>query len=142
VLTPTPYGFPWIAKLIGDAFYWQPDGAVFTLQGGDIPYVLAHFNHQSRRVRFEVFEAGSGRSAGLAFDDLEYMPRNSGATSFFAFTWDGMVLKGQSAAPVPDGDYVLQVQVQKAGVAFADPSQLTPGDFEVWSSTVIRIDRP
>ena len=40
VLTPTPAGFPWLAKLVGTSLFNQPNGATFTLQGDDVPFIL------------------------------------------------------------------------------------------------------
>ena len=37
--------------------------------------------------------------------NLEYLPRNSTATGFFDFPWDGNVTKGNSTSAAPDGDY-------------------------------------
>jgi hypothetical protein len=98
VLTPTGNGFPWLAKLIGSSFFKQAAGASYTLVGGDIPYFLMHLNHQSRRVRLEVFDAVSGRAWHRASDD-QYLPRNATATGFFSFSWDGVTFSGNGKNP-------------------------------------------
>ena len=45
-LTPTPNGFPWLAKVVGTGLVNQPGGAAFTLVGDDIPFILFHLDHQ------------------------------------------------------------------------------------------------
>ena len=74
-LTPTQFGFPWLAKLIGPAFFNQPDGAVFTLEGDDLPFILLHLDHQVRELKMEVVDVATGQSFNFATDD-DYMGRN------------------------------------------------------------------
>ena len=52
----------------------------------------------------EVFDAKTGKSKFWAYQD-EYLPRNSGATSFFAFSWDGTTTPGKEQ---PDYSIVLR----------------------------------
>ena len=135
-LTPTANGFPWLAKLVGTSYVNQPAGATFTLASGDIPYLILHLDHQVRRLRAEVFSAGSGRAWQRAWEE-EYMPRNSVATSFFAFPWDGKTSNGNRTQNVPDGQYVIRLSALKA---LGD--QTNPAHWETWTSPVITIDRP
>lgn len=136
VLTPTVNNFPWLAKLTGPSYFNQPAGATYTLAGGDIPYFLVHLEHQSRRLRMEVFEAVDGKSWHRAFNE-EYLPRNSTATGFFAFSWDGVTTAGKKSYAVPDGQYIVKLSVLKA---LGDESN--PAHTESWTSPVITIDRP
>jgi len=141
VLTPTGNGFPWLAKLIGSSFFKQAAGASYTLVGGDIPYFLMHLNHQSRRVRLEVFDAVSGRAWHRASDD-QYLPRNATATGFFSFSWDGVTFSGNGKNPnqlttVPNGNYIVQVSVLKA---LGDDDN--PAHWETWTSPSFKIARP
>jgi subtilisin family serine protease len=141
VLTPTANGFPWLAKLIGSSFFNQPGGATYTMAGGDIPYFLVHLDHQARRVRFEAFDAVSGKAWQRVSDD-EYAGRNSEPTTFFAFTWDGTTFQGKGKngtqwTTVPDGQYVVKLSVLKA---LGDEND--PAHWETWTSPVITIDRP
>ncbi len=136
VLTPTPYGFPWLAKLIGTSYYNQPDGATYTLADGDIPYLLVHLEHQVRRLRMEVFDATTGKAWHRAYEQ-EYVGRNSTSTSFFAFSWDGTTTAGKKLYTVPDGQYVIKLSVQKALGEDGNPAH-----WETWTSPVITIDRP
>ena len=136
VLVPTANGFPWLARLVGSNFVRQTTGATFTMASGDIPYMLVHLDHQSRRFRVEIVDAISGKSWHRAFDE-EYMPRNSTATGFFAFDWDGETLGGGKTYTVPNGSYVMKLTVTKALGDAADPAHT-----ETWTSPVFNIARP
>ena len=136
VLAPTASGLPWLARLTGGSYFKQADGAVFTMAAGDIPYILAHLDHPSRRMRVEVFDAFTNRAWHRAYDE-EYLPRNSTATGFFAFPWDGLTVAGKKTYTVPDGSYVLKVSILKA---LGDSSN--PAHWETWTSPMFVIDRP
>ncbi|MBW3551560.1 MAG: S8 family serine peptidase, partial [Proteobacteria bacterium] len=136
VLAPTANGFPWLAKLGGGTFTNQASGATYSMVGGDVPFFLIHFAHQSRTVRMDVVEAGSGRSWHSALQ-TEYLGRNSGATGFFAFSWDGVTTAGKKSYVVPDGQYVVKLSVLKA---LGDSSN--ESHWERWDSPVITIARP
>jgi hypothetical protein len=136
VLAPTANGFPWLARLTGGSYVKQADGAVFTMAAGDIPYILAHLDHPSRRMRVEVVDAVSGKAWHRAYDE-EYLPRNSAATSFFAFPWDGDTVAGKKLYTVPNGTYVLKVSILKA---LGDASN--PAHWETWTSPMFAIARP
>jgi subtilisin family serine protease len=141
VLTPTANGFPWLAKVSGDSLLNEPGGASYTLVDGDIPYVLLHLNHQAQRVRLEAFDANTGKSWNRISDD-QYVVRNTTATGFFSFVWDGSTFSGQGKngnqrTVVPNGQYVVKVSVLKA---LGDPNN--PADWETWTSPVVTIARP
>jgi subtilisin family serine protease len=138
VLTPTPFGFPWLAKVVGTSLVNQPAGALFTLQGNDVPFLLFHLDHQPRKLRIEVFDITTGQSLGFA-DDEAFLPRNTAATSFFAFPWDGTVIDTTAggARDVPDGAYRVEISVLKA---LGDPRN--PAHRESWLSPPIVITRP
>ncbi len=106
------------------------------MSGGDIPYFLVHLDHQSRRLRMEVFDANTGKAWHRAFEG-QYMPRNSTSTSFFAFSWDGVTTAGNKTYTVPNGQYVIHLSVLKA---LGDDSN--PAHWETWTSPVITIARP
>jgi hypothetical protein len=142
VLVPTVYGFPWLAKLIGTSLFNQPDGASFTLAGGDVPYILAHFHHQSRAARLEVRDAVTGRFLGLVAENETYLPRNSTPEGFFAFVWDGTVINAGNIYTVPNGQYKIALTVVKALVDLSKPQSINPGDVERWVSPVITLARP
>ena len=141
VLTPTASGFPWLAQLVGSSYANRPSGATYTLLGNDIPFFLTHLDHQSRRVRFEAFDAVTGKAWHRVSDD-EYVPRNSTPTGFFAFAWDGTTFQGKGKNDnqwhtVPNGRYVVKLSVLKA---LGDDSN--PAHWETWTSPVIAIARP
>jgi subtilisin family serine protease len=136
VLTPTANNFPWLAKVSGGSLVNQPAGASYTLQGGDVPYFILHFDHQSRELVFDVVNADTGKAWHRALRE-EYLPRNSSATSYFTFTWDGTTVAGGKTYTVPNGRYILRASVRKA---LGDSSN--PAHVETWQSPVITIARP
>ncbi|MBA3330106.1 MAG: S8 family serine peptidase, partial [Actinobacteria bacterium] len=142
VLAPTPCGYPWLARRTGtpaecgSGFANQPGGATYTLVGDDIPVVLAHLDHQSRRLEADVFDADTGARVGRAFAE-DYLPRNATATGFFEYAWDGTIVRGANRTPVPSGRYVLELTVFKA-LGILD----NPAHQERWRSPVITVARP
>ncbi|HKH48588.1 MAG TPA: S8 family serine peptidase [Thermoanaerobaculia bacterium] len=142
-IVPTANNFPWLAKLVGTSFFNQPAGATYTLQGGDIPYFLIHFDHQVQRLEFEIRDAATGQPVHPVFHNFEeddYLPRNSTATSFFSFFWDGTRIYNngnQKTKVVPDGQYVIVVKALKALGDANDPAH-----WETWTSPVVTLDRP
>jgi minor extracellular serine protease Vpr len=137
-LTPTAAGFPWLARLVGPNFVNQPQGASFTLEGSDVPFILFHIDHQVRALQMEVTDVVTGRSFGLA-DDEDFVVRNSGSSTFFALVWDGTTMRraGGGARPVPNGTYRIDLAVLKA---LGDPRN--PAHIERWPSPDITIVRP
>ncbi|HET7526042.1 MAG TPA: Fn3-like domain-containing protein, partial [Burkholderiaceae bacterium] len=141
VLTPTTNGFPWLAKLANGTFTNQPNGASFTMTGDDIAFFLVHLDHQSARLKIEAFDAVTGKNVGKVSDD-KLLPRNSTATGFFEFAWDGTTFRGNGANPnqiktVPNGQYYVKLSLLKA---LGDDDN--PADFETWTSPVFTIARP
>jgi minor extracellular serine protease Vpr len=135
VMTPTVYRFPWLAKSSGGSYSNQPDGATYSLAGGDIPYFLVHLDHQSRMLRMDVIEAATGRVWRRAAE-YEYLGRNSTATGFFAYSWDGLVKVGSRTEAAPVGRYRMRLSVLKA---LGDPTN--EAHWERWESPVITIAR-
>ena len=144
VLVPTANGFPWLASLSNGNFIKQPAGASYTLQGNDVPFFLVHLDHQSQRIEFEILEAATGQPVHPVFHDfidLENVGRNSSATGFFSFSWDGTRLhsnggKGKTKE-VPNGQYVVVLKVLKA---LGDANN--PSHWETWTSPVVTLARP
>ena len=124
----------------------QASGATFTLTNAfNVPQLLVHLDHQARRMEVEVLKA-SGQKVHPVFSnvlELDYLPRNSTSTSFFALPWDGTRVhdrgrgNGDHLKVVPDGQYKLVVKVLKA---LGDPGN--PAHWETWTSPTITIDRP
>jgi hypothetical protein len=138
VLTPTPNGFPWLARLVGTNFLNQPAGATYTLANGDVPYFLVHFDHQSQRFLMTVRDAVTGQSWHNILDE-RFFGRNSTPTSFFAIAWDGTTFAGNGnpTFTVPDGQFIVTVSSLKALGDEANPAHT-----EVWQSPIVTIDRP
>jgi hypothetical protein len=141
VLTPTANGFPWLTKFDGASYTNQPGGATYTLVNGDIPYFVFHLDHESRELKFEVFDAVSGQSFNK-FDDEDYVTRNTTPSGAFVQPWDGVTFRGNSdhavgLRDVPNGKYVVKISVLKA---LGDASN--PAHTETWTSPVITIARP
>lgn len=143
-IVPTANNFPWLAKLSGGSYVNQPAGATYTLVGDDLPFLLIHFDHQTTKFLVEVVKASNGQPVHPVFKYAmkdEYLPRNSTATSFFAFAWDGTRLHSNGnknkTKEVPDGQYRLIVKSLKA---LGDENN--PAHWESWTSPVITLDRP
>ena len=138
VLTPTAFGFPWLAQLSGGSFFNRPTGATYTMVGNDIPFFLLHLDHLSTRILLEVFDPVTNKAWGRVSDD-EFVTRNSTPGGFFDFAWDGTTFhrKGNDLETVPNGQYVVKVSVLKA---LGDTNN--PADWETWTSPVITIARP
>jgi minor extracellular serine protease Vpr len=138
VLAPTPYGFPMLAGSYLGEFYGPITGPAdwyYTMVGEDIPFFLVHFDHPSRLIDFDIFDATSGKAVGKAMSD-EYLPRNSTSGGFFAVGWDGLVTKGKKTFAVKNGTYVAKISVLKA---LGNP--FNPAHWETWTSPVILIQR-
>jgi minor extracellular serine protease Vpr len=131
-------GFPLLAKLTPTGFVPQPDGALFTMIGDDLPFILLHLNHPVTNLKMEVIDVATGMSLNFA-DDEDFVGRNSAATSLFAFAWDGTTMKrvGGRLRTVPNGTYRIELAVLKA---LGNPGN--PAHVERWSSPNISIARP
>jgi minor extracellular serine protease Vpr len=112
------------------------DATTFTMTGDDVAYFAVQLGHQSREMLMEINEANTGRSYHRAFD-FSYLPRNSSASGFFLFTWDGVVSAGKKSTAVPNGQYIATIKVLKA---LGDPNN--PAHWETWTSPVITVARP
>jgi hypothetical protein len=139
-LTPTTAGYPWLASCCtgaGDLIN-QPDGQTYTLVGEDIPHIALHLNHQAQLLQLEVIDAVTNKSLNFVTSE-EFMPRNSTATGFFAWEWDGTTFdkNGKKPKAVPNGTYRIVVTALKA-LGDAKNAAHT----ETWTSPVITIARP
>ena len=130
--------FPALAKFIpGTGFVVQPGGALFSMEGSDVPYVLFHLNHQVASFKIEVIDVTTGRSFNFADID-KFVGRNSTATSLFLFPWDGTTMRraGGTLRTLPNGTYRLELSILKA---LGDPAD--PEHYERWVSPNITIAR-
>jgi minor extracellular serine protease Vpr len=133
-LVPTANNFPWLARRAGaTTFVNQPDGAIFTLAADDVPYLLIHLDHQVERLFLEVFDVTNGESRGLALAE-KFVPRSSGASTFFALPWDGTTAWG--TRELPNGTYQIRVSVLKA---LGDREN--PAHWQSWMSPSITLAR-
>jgi minor extracellular serine protease Vpr len=136
VLVPTANGFPWLARRSGTSYANRPAGETYSMVDADnIPYFAVHFDHGARRMRLDV-EDTTGKSWHRALD-LTHIGRNSTATGFFAFGWDGVTRSGNKSYTVPNGEYVVKLSVLKPLGDSANPAH-----WESWTSPVITIARP
>jgi len=137
-LTPTRFGFPWLAKVVGTALVNQPAGASYSLANGDLPVLVFHLDHQVKRLRADLYDVRTGRPLG-PIDDQEHVARNSTATAFFVLSWNGTVAPkaGAQPVPVPNGEYRIEIRTLKAL-----GSKDNPAHIETWSSPTISIQRP
>jgi minor extracellular serine protease Vpr len=119
-------------------------GAAFTLHGNDIPILLFHLNHQVRTLAVQIYKA-DGSPVHPVFNyatQLSYLPRNSTATSFFEFDWDGTRSQdngggnGDHRKLVPNGTYLLKLRVLKAL-----GNENNPADWETYTSPPITLAR-
>lgn len=153
--------FPVLATLEGCDFFlgvdcvragsWSlaEEGAVFTMEDGDVPTALVHFEHSARSATFRLFHATQdgekGKPVHPVFNAVmheDYVGRSGTANGFSAFAWDGTREhnngKGNDKRKVvPDGDYVLELTVVKA---LGDPGN--PDHVETWTSPAFTVDRP
>jgi minor extracellular serine protease Vpr len=137
-LAPTANGFPWLAKIVGLSYVKQLDGAVFTMAGGDIAHILLHIDQQFQQLQMQVIDPATGRNFQY-IDNEKYLPRNSSATGFFDFAWDGTTFtpSGKKAFTVPNGSFVVNVRALKA---LGNPDN--PADWQTWTSPHFTIARP
>jgi len=143
-VTPTIYGFPWLAKLSDGFLNKCVADCSFTMQGDDMPYFLVHFEHQAQYMEMNILHAGNMMPVHPVFHKTNveaYIPRNSTATGFFDFTWDGSRIHSNGGKgkvkTVPNGSYVLELKVLKA---LGDPANAN--HWETWTSPVIMVNRP
>lgn len=104
----------------------------------ETPIFKTHLDHQARSLTVDVYQASNNKWIGTGLV-ADYLPRNSSATGFFAFAWDGKTKKGQgnsfgNAGPVPDGTYYVKLTLIKA--------LGTKQQAESWTSPNFIIDRP
>lgn len=140
ILVPTANGYPWLADKTGAN---QPNGATFTLQSGDTPRVIAHFEHAARQVKIDIVEATKQKAWGRASTD-DYYPQNTATVidgvatnATFTFDWKGKTVLDKNIVKVPNGKYLIKLSVLKA---LGEASN--PADWEVWTSPVVTLNHP
>lgn len=143
-VTPTVYGFPWLAKQNAGGLSKCEADCSFSMQGDDMPFFLVHFEHQAQYMEMNILHAGNMTPVHPVFHKTNveaYLPRNSSAIGFFSFGWDGTRIHSNGGKgkvkEVPNGSYVLELKVLKA---LGDPNNAAHWD--TWTSPVITINRP
>ena len=120
-------------------------GATYTLRGSDFPILLFHLNHQVRALNIQVFKS-DGSAVHPKFNYVtqqEFLGRNSLATTFFEFDWDGTRShdngggNGDHRKVVPNGRYILKLSVLKALGTSSNPA-----DWETFTTPPITLARP
>lgn len=133
VLSSGGSGFPWLAQLVGTSYQNRnTTGATYTMAGSDIAYFLLHLDHHARKIRVQAYDKASGESRGVISVD-NFLSRNSTATGFFAFSWNGQTSWGK----VPNGDYNVTISVLKA---LGNPDN--PAHWETFTTNTVTIARP
>ncbi|MCC6556878.1 MAG: S8 family serine peptidase [Polyangiaceae bacterium] len=139
VLTPAADGYPWLASLSGSTYTSQPNGATFTLQSGDIPYILVHYDHQASKMTLDAYEATTMKPYGQVTQevDLGQSSALTGTSARSSYAWNGKVTLNKKTTLVPNGTYVLKLRVLKA---LGDESN--PAHWETWTSPPSTINHP
>ncbi|MFL5272829.1 MAG: S8 family serine peptidase [Anaeromyxobacteraceae bacterium] len=117
----------------------DPEHHVFSLRGSDVPTIVYHQDFQARRLTLVVVEAASGKTVGRA-QEVEFLPRNSTSTSFFAVAWDGTFMPGNGNSSkvkaAPNGTYKLVLSLEKP---LAEKNNSAHA--ETWTSPPVTIAR-
>lgn len=117
-------------------------GASYSLGNGDDPVIVFHLDHQVRQLNVQVLNA-DGSYVHPVFNyasKQSYLPRNSTATSFFTYAWDGT--RGQDngnnkVKVLPNGTYRLKLSALKAGGDAGNAA-----DWETYTTPPITLARP
>ena len=143
MLTPTPAGYPWLARRTGTAFSQvTTPGSTFTLTGTDFPTLVFHLNLPARQFVAQLLKADGGAAHPVfsILDNESFLPRNSTATGFFTLTWDGTRQQdngNNKTHVVPNGTYMLKMSVLKP---LGDPAN--DADWETFTTPAFVIARP
>lgn len=106
---------------------------------GDMPEFVVNLGQQARKLRFVVYAVKNGelgKNYHRAYD-FDYFGRSSTENNVYSFPWDGTTTNGNKVNVVPDGDYVVIIEVLKP---LGDDDN--PDHWESWTSPVISIARP
>jgi minor extracellular serine protease Vpr len=105
-----------------DGFIGQPAGGTWAQPKRDPVVVLYHFDHQAANVTLTLLDAATGQpvtqgNRSPVLQSIELHPRNSAATTFFAFVWDGTQAVSNRDTTrrktTPGGVYKLRITVTK-----------------------------
>lgn len=132
VLTSGGNGFPWLAQLVSGSYQNRnATGATYTMANGDVPYFLLHLDHQSRALVLRVKDKATGAPVDAVLMD-QFLPRNATSNGYFGWSWNGITSQGN----VPDGQYVVTIEVLKA---LGDKNN--PAHWETFTTNTVTIAR-
>ncbi|WP_182353474.1 S8 family serine peptidase [Flaviflexus huanghaiensis] len=127
----------------GGVYSWDSDEFVFTMEDGDVPYAVIHFENPVSYMKMEAFHAKADGTKGAPVSpdyNLVYESYGEGAApGIQVYPWDGTYRKSAESDQLLkalDSTYILEVTVVK-GVGSID----NPDDVEVWTSEAFTIDR-
>lgn len=105
------------------------DGYTYSMDQDDAPQFLVHFEHQARKMEWELFEAtaegAKGESLGTVAE-VDYLSRSASRNAFSAYSWDGTYIDEFGAsAKVTNGDYIMDIVVTKASAWNDDREPMT-----------------
>jgi minor extracellular serine protease Vpr len=125
-----------------DGLLGQPGGATWTRPKQDPILVLYHLDHQAKNVTLTLLNAATGEpvtqgNRSAVIQSIELHPRNSAATTFFAFVWDGTQAMSNrdssSRKATPGGAYKLRITVTKVKAL----NDTRAAGTETWTSPTI-----
>jgi minor extracellular serine protease Vpr len=127
-----------------DGLIGQPSGGTWAQPKRDPVIVLYHFDHQATNVTLTLLDAATGQpvtqgNRSPVLQSIELHSRNSAATTFFAFVWDGTQAVSNRDTThrktSPGGVYRLRITLRKVK-AFNDSR---PAATESWTSPPITL---
>ncbi|EYF03734.1 Hypothetical protein CAP_5164 [Chondromyces apiculatus DSM 436] len=143
-ITPNGKSYPWLARYGGvdlatgkPIFNNQPNGATFsTFSGSDLPYVVAFINHSPRKLILDVFQATTMKPWGRV-REVDYVFQTATAADFTYYSWNGYTTLNKKTVKVPNGQYVIKMQLLRA---LGDENN--PAHWDTWTSPVLTVNRP
>lgn len=132
---------------MGGSWLPAPDGATYSMADGDVPTMLVHRVHPLQQLQLTVYAARDGErhlayGPTATFLDAHHLGRSGSAAGFTPYTWDGTLNSPYTSGvfnqdwPVPDGDYIIELEVLSA---LGDPDN--PDHVERVDSAAFTIDR-
>ncbi|AZN29145.1 peptidase S8 [Flaviflexus salsibiostraticola] len=147
--TPTLGFLEECSKLVDDEcvseglYSWDTDEFVFSMENGDVPYAIIHFENPVSYMKMEAFHATADGTKGAPVSpdySLVYESHGEGAVpGIQVYPWDGTYRKSAESDQLLnalDGSYILEVTVVKGTGSLSNPD-----DVEVWTSEAFTIDR-
>jgi hypothetical protein len=127
-----------------DGLIGQPAGGMWPQPTKDPVIVLYHFDHQATNVTLTLLDAATGQpvtrgNRSPVLQSIELHARNSAATTFFAFVWDGTQAVSNrdttNRKTTPGGAYRLRITVTKVKAL----NDTRAAGTETWTSPAITL---